>query len=363
MTDESQVERRRNNGKGGNGSYNIAFYAIIASTVAMIAVVFALGIGGDQMSFDDLMRLIADSAPAAGTAATAPEVEVATPRGRVVYRKLDDLRIGPTTVSGKVERQLPDAQNPEDRAPKTVSFWTNKSDSSEVDRRLLDALAKASPKIHHDFVPTHGFWKAYGPALFVSCILVFLFIFMMRKLAGAGSPMAFGRSRGRLYAQEDLGVTFDDVAGIQEAVEEVKEIVDFLRSPEKYQRLGGRIPKGVLLVGPPGTGKTLLARAIAGEAGVPFFSLSGSDFVEMYVGVGAKRVRELFESARKHKPCLLFIDEIDAVGRSRATNAHGGNDEREQTLNQMLVEMDGFVGSEGVIVIAATNRVDIAGAL
>jgi cell division protease FtsH len=168
--------------------------------------------------------------------------------------------------------------------------------------------------------------------------------------------MSFGRSRGRLYAQEDLGVTFDDVAGIDEAVEEVKEIVDFLKSAEKYQRLGGRIPKGVLLVGPPGTGKTLLAKAIAGEAGVPFFSLSGSDFVEMFVGVGAARVRDMFQQAESKAPCIIFIDELDALGKSRGTSIIGGHDEREQTLNALLVEMDGFAPNAGVIVMAATNR-------
>ena len=168
--------------------------------------------------------------------------------------------------------------------------------------------------------------------------------------------MAFGRSRGRMYAQEDLGETFDGCAGIDEAVEEVREIVDFLQSPEKYQLLGGRIPKGVLLVGPPGTGKTLLARAIAGEADVPFFSLSGSDFVEMFVGVGAARVRDLFRQAEGKAPCIVFIDELDALGKTRGTSIVGGNDEREQTLNALLVEMDGFESDSGVIVMAATNR-------
>ncbi|HMC12043.1 MAG TPA: AAA family ATPase, partial [Pirellulaceae bacterium] len=168
--------------------------------------------------------------------------------------------------------------------------------------------------------------------------------------------MAFGRSKGRLYAQEDLGVTFNDVAGIDEAVEEVREVVDFLKLPDKYQKLGGRIPKGVLLVGPPGTGKTLLAKAIAGEAGVPFFSLSGSDFVEMFVGVGAARVRDMFQQAEAKAPCIIFIDELDALGKSRGSGIIGGHDEREQTLNALLVEMDGFSSNSGVIVMAATNR-------
>src|SRR5256885_1568170 len=179
---------------------------------------------------------------------------------------------------------------------------------------------------------------------------------MLRRLIGAGSPMAFGRSKGRLCAQEDLGVTFNDVAGIDEAVEEVREVVDFLRLPDKYQKLGGRIPKGLLLVGPPGTGKTLLAKAIAGEAGVPFFSLSGSDFVEMFVGVGAARVRDMFQQAEAKSPCIIFIDELDALGKTRGSSIVGGHDEREQTLNALLVEMDGFDSNSGVIVMAATNR-------
>ena len=187
-------------------------------------------------------------------------------------------------------------------------------------------------------------------------LIVGLFFFMMRRLGGAGSAMAFGRSRGKLYAQEDIGITFDDVAGIDEAVDELREVVDFLKSPEKYQVLGGRIPKGVLLVGPPGTGKTLLAKAIAGEAGVPFFSLSGSDFVEMFVGVGAARVRDMFQQAQAKAPCIVFIDELDALGKTRGTSVVGGHDEREQTLNALLVEMDGFSSNSGVIVMAATNR-------
>src|SRR5205823_8352088 len=169
-------------------------------------------------------------------------------------------------------------------------------------------------------------------------------------------PLTFGRSRHKLYAQKDLHITFQDVAGIDEAVAELREIVDFLKNPERYQVLGGRIPKGVLLVGPPGTGKTLLAKAVAGEADVPFFSLSGSDFVEMFVGVGAARVRDLFANAESRAPCIIFIDELDALGKTRAGNVVGGHDEREQTLNQLLVEMDGFDSNRGVILMAATNR-------
>jgi cell division protease FtsH len=191
-------------------------------------------------------------------------------------------------------------------------------------------------------------------------VLVAVWVFFMRQMqAGGGRAMGFGKSRARMLTEKQGRVTFEDVAGIDEAKSELQEIVEFLKDPQKFQRLGGKIPKGVLLVGPPGTGKTLLARAIAGEANVPFFTISGSDFVEMFVGVGASRVRDMFEQGKKNAPCIIFIDEIDAVGRHRGAGLGGGNDEREQTLNQMLVEMDGFESNEGVILIAATNRPDV----
>ena len=197
-------------------------------------------------------------------------------------------------------------------------------------------------------------------SLFMSFILIFAVVmagfFLFRWLAGGSSPLTFGRSKHKLYAQKDLHITFQDVAGIDEAVQELREIVDFLKNPGKYQVLGGRIPKGVLLVGPPGTGKTLLAKAVAGEAHVPFFGMSGSDFVEMFVGVGASRVRDLFAQAENRAPCIIFIDELDALGKSRGGAIIGGHDEREQTLNQLLVEMDGFDSNRGVIIMAATNR-------
>lgn len=197
---------------------------------------------------------------------------------------------------------------------------------------------------------------------FPMLLLIAVWIFFMRQMQGGGSgrgAMSFGRSRARMLGEDQVKVTFNDVAGVEEAKEEVAELVEFLRDPTKFQKLGGKIPRGVLMVGSPGTGKTLLAKAIAGEAKVPFFSISGSDFVEMFVGVGAARVRDMFEQAKKHSPCIIFIDEIDAVGRHRGAGLGGGHDEREQTLNQLLVEMDGFEGSEGVIVIAATNRPDV----
>ncbi len=202
---------------------------------------------------------------------------------------------------------------------------------------------------------------SFGPIL----LLIAVWVFFMRQMQGGGGgggrggPMGFGKSKARMLDQEQNKITFADVAGCDEAKQEVEEMVDFLKDPSKYQKLGGTVPRGALMVGPPGTGKTLLARAIAGEAKVPFFTISGSDFVEMFVGVGASRVRDMFEQAKKHAPCILFIDEIDAVGRSRGAGLGGGNDEREQTLNQLLVEMDGFEGHEGIIVIAATNRADV----
>jgi cell division protease FtsH len=200
---------------------------------------------------------------------------------------------------------------------------------------------------------------SFGPML----LLIAVWVFFMRQMNGGGAggrgAMSFGKSRARMLEEDQIKITFADVAGCDEAKEEVVEMVDFLKDPAKYQKLGGKIPRGALMVGPPGTGKTLLARAIAGEAKVPFFTISGSDFVEMFVGVGASRVRDMFETAKKHAPCIIFIDEIDAVGRQRGAGLGGGNDEREQTLNQLLVEMDGFEGNEGIIVIAATNRPDV----
>ncbi len=205
-----------------------------------------------------------------------------------------------------------------------------------------------------------GFFSLLSMLLPVALIIGFWFFMMNRMQGGSkGGAMGFGKSKAKLLTEKQGRVTFDDVAGIDEAKEELEEIVEFLRNPQKYSRLGGKIPKGALLVGPPGTGKTLLARAIAGEAGVPFFTISGSDFVEMFVGVGASRVRDMFEQAKKNAPCILFIDEIDAVGRSRGAGYGGGNDEREQTLNQLLVEMDGFEANEGIIIVAATNRPDV----
>jgi len=229
------------------------------------------------------------------------------------------------------------------------------------DKALLGDLLKSKVEVSGQAKQQESFLLHLFINWFPMLLLIGVWIFFMRQMQGGGGrgAMSFGRSRARLLGEDQVKVTFSDVAGADEAKDEVKELVDFLRDPSKFQNLGGRIPRGVLLVGPPGTGKTLLARAVAGEAKVPFFTISGSDFVEMFVGVGASRVRDMFEQAKKHAPCIIFIDEIDAVGRHRGAGLGGGHDEREQTLNQLLVEMDGFEGNEGVIVISATNRPDV----
>ncbi len=231
------------------------------------------------------------------------------------------------------------------------------------DPKLIDDLLAHKVEIEGRKPEQQSLWTQLLVACFPILIIIAVFMFFMRQMQGGaggrGGPMSFGKSKARLLGEDQIHTTFADVAGVDEAKEDVQELVEFLRDPGKFQRLGGRIPRGVLMVGQPGTGKTLLAKAIAGEAKVPFFSISGSDFVEMFVGVGASRVRDMFEQAKKQAPCIIFIDEIDAVGRQRGAGLGGGHDEREQTLNQMLVEMDGFEVNDGVIVIAATNRPDV----
>ncbi len=239
-------------------------------------------------------------------------------------------------------------------------FWTSNPETENTE--LIEVLRNNNVKIKGAPPERKSLLMELFLSSFPILLLIGVWVYFMRQMQGGGSgrgAMSFGKSRARLLSEDQVGITFSDVAGIEEAKEEVGEIVDFLRDPSKFQRLGGKIPKGVLMVGAPGTGKTLLARAIAGEAKVPFFTISGSDFVEMFVGVGASRVRDMFEQAKKTAPCIIFIDEIDAVGRHRGAGLGGGHDEREQTLNQLLVEMDGFEGNEGVIVIAATNRPDV----
>ena len=229
------------------------------------------------------------------------------------------------------------------------------------DPELIDTLINKGVEIEAKQVEGRSFLASLLLNLLPLVLFIGVWVYLMRQMQGGGKggAMSFGKSKARMLNKENNSITFKDVAGVEEAKEEVQEIVDFLRDPSKFQALGGRIPQGVLMTGSPGTGKTLLAKAIAGEAEVPFFSISGSDFVEMFVGVGASRVRDMFDQAKKNAPCIIFIDEIDAVGRKRGSGVGGGNDEREQTLNQLLVEMDGFEGSEGIIVIAATNRPDV----
>jgi cell division protease FtsH len=257
--------------------------------------------------------------------------------------RVRDVVIQGRTVSG----QLTDGR----------TFQTYTPEDASLVGRLTDKGVRVIAKPEDsDVNPLLHYLLSWFPML----LLIGVWVFFMRQMqAGGGRAMGFGKSRARMLTEKQGRVTFDDVAGIDEAKGELQEIVEFLKDPQKFQRLGGKIPKGVLLVGPPGTGKTLLARAIAGEANVPFFTISGSDFVEMFVGVGASRVRDMFEQGKKNAPCIIFIDEIDAVGRHRGAGLGGGNDEREQTLNQMLVEMDGFESNEGVILIAATNRPDV----
>ncbi len=267
----------------------------------------------------------------------------------VDQRQVQDVRISGNTITGTF------------REPRNgVQKFATYAPSTPPDEQLMPMLIKNVDRVDagpaEEGVNIGSIFVSWLPVL----VLVGVYIFFLRQMqSGTGRAMGFGKSKARLLTEKHGRVTFEDVAGIDEAKAELEEIVDFLKDPQKFQRLGGKIPKGCLLVGPPGTGKTLLARAIAGEANVPFFTISGSDFVEMFVGVGASRVRDMFEQAKKNAPCIVFIDEIDAVGRHRGAGLGGGNDEREQTLNQLLVEMDGFESNEGVILIAATNRPDV----
>jgi cell division protease FtsH len=341
-------------------------WSLIAVGVAGLFALSLIGANPEiELSYSDLERLIrASGRREAGADDPTRWIEIAAERGEdarrtVRYGELEDVVIGAFQVSGTL-REATAAEGSHDQAGKAGQtalrrrFRTAKLPSENSEGQLSKLLAENGVPFRYEEPPSP--WRNWLPMLFLTGLFGLLFFMMLRKLGGAGSPMAFGRSRGKMYAQEDLGITFDDVAGIDEAVEELREVVEFLRSPEKYQVLGGHIPKGVLLVGPPGTGKTLLAKAIAGEAGVPFFGLSGSDFVEMFVGVGAARVRDMFQQAEAKAPCIIFIDELDALGKTRGTSVVGGHDEREQTLNALLVEMDGFGSNSGVIVMAATNR-------
>ncbi|MEO1315974.1 MAG: ATP-dependent zinc metalloprotease FtsH [Pseudomonadota bacterium] len=298
---------------------NLAFWAILILLLVTLFSVFQDGSGngsGREISYSEFINRV-----------EAGEISEATIDGETV--------VAQTTGRDRV-----------------VTVQPRDADTVEV-LRENNVNINVEPQERGGLLSTLGFWL---PMLIIFGIWIF---FLNRMQGGGRGAMGFGKSRAKLLTERTGRVTFEDVAGIDEAKEELEEIVEFLRDPQKYSRLGGKIPKGALLVGPPGTGKTLLARAIAGEAGVPFFTISGSDFVEMFVGVGASRVRDMFEQAKKNAPCIVFIDEIDAVGRSRGVGYGGGNDEREQTLNQLLVEMDGFEANEGVILLAATNRPDV----
>ncbi|MBQ24146.1 MAG: ATP-dependent metalloprotease [Alcanivorax sp.] len=275
------------------------------------------------------------------------DVPYSTFISRVEDGKVQEAKIGESTITGTY------SDGGQFRTVKPPTLDTN----------LMPTLIQNDVNVVGLEPQRQGFLTQLFLSVLPILLILAIFIFFMRQMQGGGrgggGPMTFGKSKAKLLGEDQIKTTFADVAGVEEAKEEVQELVEFLRDPAKFQRLGGKIPRGVLMVGSPGTGKTLLAKAIAGEAKVPFFSISGSDFVEMFVGVGASRVRDMFEQAKKHSPCIIFIDEIDAVGRSRGAGVGGGHDEREQTLNQLLVEMDGFDGNEGIIVIAATNRPDV----
>ena len=300
---------------------NLVLWLIIAAVLLMVFQNFTPTTSGQQVNYSQFVEMVQD--------------------GQVRQVTIDGLQVQGTRGDGS-------------------QFQTVRPQVS--DNKLMDDLLANNVEVIGKEPERQSLWTQLLVAAFPILIIIALFVFFMRQMQGGGGgkgPMSFGKSKARLMSEDQIKTTFGDVAGVDEAKEDVKELVDFLRDPSKFQRLGGSIPKGVLMVGQPGTGKTLLAKAIAGEAKVPFFSISGSDFVEMFVGVGASRVRDMFEQAKKHSPCIIFIDEIDAVGRHRGSGTGGGNDEREQTLNQLLVEMDGFQGNDGVIVIAATNRADV----
>jgi cell division protease FtsH len=349
---DGEPGRERRSTPVGN---NLVWYLIAIAMGVLILVSILQNNAQVEVSYSELVRLIEQGSPEINPKGQIDAWENGSHRRRVRYSDLSEVKIGPHEITGKITYQV---LEPRDEAtdPRPGSSFRTARLGLEDDHNELFNLMKAKGFTNVCGEQAPSGWRSYVPFLVVFGLGVLLMVILMRKLGGAGSAMAFGRSRGKLFVQEDIGVTFGDVAGVEEAVDELREVVEFLKTPEKYRILGGRIPKGVLLVGPPGTGKTLLAKAVAGEAGVPFFSLSGSDFVEMFVGVGAARVRDLFQQAQSKAPSIVFIDELDALGKTRGTSVVGGHDEREQTLNALLVEMDGFNSTIGVIVMAATNR-------
>lgn len=356
---------------------NLVWYVLGLMTVLLLLATIWSGGQREDISWSELEKLIVVSNPAENEIGSVNYItfvdKKAQPPVQVQLSAPTKIIIGPNEVTGMVTRRVAELGQKSNTEPSTeedtkdlpaitselefgesaeVAFSTAR-DSDET--RLADLLSENNIE-DWDYAQSPSMLLNMLPMLLMIGMVLLLTIVMLRRMGGAGSPMAFGRSKAKLYAQDDLEETFDSVAGVDEAVEELREVVDFLQNPERYQRLGGRIPKGVMLVGPPGTGKTLLAKAVAGEAGVPFFGLSGSDFVEMFVGVGAARVRDMFQQAGQQAPCIIFIDELDALGKTRGSGQMGGHDEREQTLNALLVEMDGFGSNSGVIVMAATNR-------
>ena len=314
-------------------SSNLFWYLMIGLVLAVIVFSFSSRAQkGESYAFSEFKQKLRD--------------------GSLHSANVHELKVGPSAIT--FQDQPTGISSGGDK--KSVVYYSvpvlGIHDASEHDlTQLLE-----EKKIKYSYAEEPPAWQQLLYFLIVPVMFLLFFLFLFRRIGGPGTAMSFGRSRGRLYAQEDLGITFNDVAGIHEAVEELREIVEFHRTPGKYQALGGRIPRGVLLVGPPGTGKTMLAKAVAGEAGVPFFGLSGSDFVEMFVGVGAARVRDMFQQAGQRSPSIIFIDELDALGKVRGSGMPGGHDEREQTLNALLVEMDGFSSDQSVIVMGATNR-------
>jgi len=355
MENESRdPERKKPEKRGFPIRGNVIWYVLVLAIGVFLLVNLLQSRTHVEIPYMELVRLVEQGAPEKNPDAAIMVTEGTDSKPQKVrYADLSDLVIGKYEITGTVTRQVLDPEKGE--AKKDVAFRTARLGLEEDNNALFDLLkAKGFTDVEGEYPPS--VWGQYASLLLFLLVGILLFVFIMRRMGGAGSAMAFGRSRGKLFAQEDIDVTFNDVAGIDEAVDELREVVEFLKTPQKYRVLGGRIPKGVLLVGPPGTGKTLLGKAIAGEAGVPFFSLSGSDFVEMFVGVGAARVRDMFQQAENRAPCIIFIDELDALGKTRGTSVVGGHDEREQTLNALLVEMDGFTSNSGVIVLAATNR-------
>ncbi len=330
---------RKERGQGGNAVWYLLVLGIV---LAVILSVTNRGRTGERMKFSEFMDRLEDD----------QEFPDVTPREKLTPANVHELTIGTSAIVWQ-NKSAEDALAA--RSSDFKRYFVPILRISEQQQAQMESLLRQKG-IQFAYAEPPSEWAAMIPMLIITALFILAFIFILRRLGGAGSAMSFGRSRGRLYAQEDVNVTFSDVAGIEEAVEELKEIVEFLKTPQKYQALGGRIPRGVLLVGPPGTGKTMLAKAVAGEAGVPFFGLSGSDFVEMYVGVGAARVRDMFQQALQRSPAIIFIDELDALGKVRGSGAPGGHDEREQTLNALLVEMDGFGTDQSVIVMGATNR-------